>query len=50
MRKKTFSKEQIALALRDVEPGTPVPEVYRKKGVSEQSFYRWKKKPGDGDR
>jgi len=44
MRKKTFSEEQIALALRDAETGTPVTEVCRKMGVSEQSFYRWKKK------
>jgi len=44
MRKKTFSEEQIALALRQAETGTPVTEVCRKMGVSEQSFYRWKKK------
>ena len=44
MRKKTFSEEQIALALRDAETGMPVTEVCRKMGVSEQSFYRWKKK------
>ena len=44
MRKKTFSEEQIALALREAEMGTPVTEVCRKMGVSEQSFYRWKKK------
>ena len=44
MRKKTFSEEQITLALRDAETGTPVTEVCRKMGVSEQSFYRWKKK------
>lgn len=44
MRKKTFSEGQIALALREAETGTPVTEVCRKMGVSEQSFYRWKKK------
>jgi putative transposase len=44
MRKRTFSEEQIALALRDAESGTPVAEVCRKMGVSEQSFYRWKRK------
>jgi putative transposase len=40
MRKKTFSEEQIALALRDAETETPATEVCRKMGVSEQSFYR----------
>jgi putative transposase len=44
MRKKTFSEEQIALALREAEAGTSVTEVCRKLGVSEQSFYRWKRK------
>jgi putative transposase len=36
MRKKTFSEEQIALALREAEMGTPVTEVCRKMGVSEE--------------
>lgn len=44
MQRKTFSEGQIALALREAETGTPVTEVCRKMGVSEQSFYRWKKK------
>jgi len=44
MRKKTFSEGQIALALREAEAGTPVTQVCRKMGVSEQSFYRWKRK------
>ena len=30
--------------MREAEAGTPVTEVCRKMGVSEQSFYRWKKK------
>ena len=42
MRKKTFSEEQIALALREAETGTPVAEVCRKMGGSGQSFCRWK--------
>jgi putative transposase len=44
MRKKMFSEEQIALSLREAEAGTPVTEVCWKMGVSEQSFYRWKRK------
>ena len=34
--------EQIAFALRQADSGTPVGEVCRKLGVSEQTFYRWK--------
>jgi transposase-like protein len=30
--------------MRQAEPGTPVPEVCRKLGIAEQTFYRWKKK------
>ena len=44
MKKSTFTEEQIAQALHQVELGTPVVDVCRKLGVSEQTFYRWKKK------
>ena len=46
MKTSKFSDEQIALALRQAEAGTPVGEICRKLGVSEQSFYRWKKRFG----
>ena len=36
--------EQIAYALRQAEGGTPVADVCRQLGVSEASFYLWKKK------
>ncbi len=42
MPKKAFSEEQIVYALRQAEAGTPVVEVCRKLGVTEQTFYRWK--------
>jgi putative transposase len=44
MKRKRFTEEQIAFASRQAEAGTPVEEVCRKMGVSEPSFYRWKKR------
>ena len=44
MKRKRYSEEQIAFALRQAESGTPVAEVTRKMGITEQTFYRWKKK------
>jgi len=46
MKKKRFTEEQIAFALRQAESGTPVGEICRKMGTSEVTFYRWKKKYG----
>jgi len=43
MKKGRFTEEQIAFALRQAETGTAVAEVIRKMGISEQTFYRWKK-------
>lgn len=47
MKKSRYTEEQIAFALKQAELGTPVAEVCRKLGVTEQSFYRWKKKYGE---
>ena len=44
MKRKRYSAEQIVYALRQAEAGAVVVEVCRKLGVSEQTFYRWKKK------
>ena len=44
MRKSKFTEEQMAHALRQVEGGTPVDDVCRKLGISQQTFYRWKAK------
>ncbi len=44
MPKKGFTEEQIVYALRQAEAGTPVLEVCRKLGITEQTFYRWKRK------
>ncbi len=46
MKKTKFTEEQIAFALKQAETGTPVQEVIRKMGISEQTHYNWKKKYG----
>jgi len=46
MRNSKFTEEQIAFALKQAETGTPVSQVIRKIGITEQTFYRWKKKYG----
>jgi putative transposase len=46
MKRSKFSEEQIAYALRQAESGTPVGDVCRQLGVSEATFYVWKKKYG----
>ena len=43
MKRKRFSVEQIAAVLQQVETGLPVNDVCRQVGISEQTFYRWKK-------
>ena len=46
MKRSRFSDEKIAYALRQAEGGTPVADVCRQMGVSEATFYVWKKKYG----
>ena len=41
--KKRFSIEQITAVLQQAEQGVPIGDLCRKVGISEQSFYRWKK-------
>lgn len=44
MKKSKFTEAQITFALREAEAGTPVLGVCRKLGITEQTFYHWKKK------
>ncbi len=43
MKRKRFSVEQIVVVLKQAELGLSVAELTRQVGISEQTFYRWKK-------
>ena len=44
MKRKRFSVEQIVAVVKQAEVGISVPELIRQVGISEQTFYRWKKR------
>ncbi|MFJ5477582.1 IS3 family transposase [Pectobacterium carotovorum] len=44
MKKTRYTEEQIAFAMKQAKTGTWVEEVCRKMGISEATFYNWKKK------
>ena len=44
MKNSRYSPEQVAFGLRQAEEGTTVADVCHKMGISEQTFYRWKRK------
>jgi len=46
MKRSRYTEEQIAFALKQAELGTPVPDVCRKMGISDATFYTWRKKFG----
>jgi putative transposase len=46
MKRSRYTEEQIAYALRQVDGGTPAIEVCRKMGISEQTFYTWRRRYG----
>ncbi len=41
VKKSRYTEKQISYALRQAEMKTPVAEIIRRMGVSEQTFYRW---------
>lgn len=43
MKRKRFSVEQIVGVLKQAEAGVPIAELIRRVGISEQTYYRWKK-------
>jgi putative transposase len=46
MRRSRFTEEQIVGILKEHDAGAPAAELSRRHGVSEQTFYTWKKKYG----
>jgi putative transposase len=46
MKKSKFTEEQVVYALKHAEAGVPIKELCRKYGVSEATFYAWRKKYG----
>ena len=46
MKKTKFTEQQIVFALKQADGGIKVDEICRKMGISEATFYNWKKKYG----
>ena len=42
--KKRFTEEQIINILKEGEAGVPAKEICRKHGISDATFYTWRKK------
>jgi putative transposase len=47
MKTSRFTEQQIALILKQVDDGLGVDEVCRRAGVSQQTYYQWRKKYGE---
>jgi len=46
MKRSKFTESQIVFAIKQAETGKRLSEVCRKMGISEATFYNWKKKYG----
>lgn len=46
MKKKRFSEEQIVEALKKVDNGLTVKDLCRQIGISEATYYSWRRKYG----
>ena len=44
MKSSKFTEAQIAFVLKQAEDGTPIAEVCRKAGISDATFYNWRKR------
>lgn len=43
MKKSRVSDSQIAGSIKQHELGVPIPDIYRKMGIVDATFYQWKK-------
>ncbi len=50
MKRVRFTEEQIVGALKQVDGGMPVKDLCRDLGISEQSYYTWRRKFGGMDK
>ena len=46
MKGNRFSEEQIIGILKEADSGIPIPDLMRKHGICEGTYYRWKAKYG----
>lgn len=46
MKKKRYTEEQIIGVLKEAEAGIPIKDLTRQHGITEQTFYRWRRKFG----
>jgi len=46
LKKSRFTEEQIIYVIKQREAGVPIDELCRKYGITQQTFYRWRKKYG----
>jgi hypothetical protein len=50
MKKMRYREEQSAFALKQAEGGAPVSEMMHKRGITEPTFYMWRKPPNGSSR